>query len=235
MRANAIGDWGRFPPSAPGPHDLALVDSRRGGGILIANGGTRTHPETGREVLNPDAMEPSLAVIDPRTGRCLRQVDLGPSLRGLSIRHLAVAPDGTAAFGCQCVGGDGTDLTLLVGVLRPDGNAELLAMPEDDLAALDNYVGSVSLDASGRVLAATGRAAAPSLSGISSSGAIWVGGVSATCAGSAAASASNLFVVSSGNAGMRLTGAAPEDLAPFGDAALQRRMWDNHLLRIERA
>ncbi len=36
--------------------------------LVVANGGLRTHPDTGRETLNPDDMSPNLALIDLATG-----------------------------------------------------------------------------------------------------------------------------------------------------------------------
>jgi hypothetical protein len=224
---------GEMPTCGPGPHDLALVPGAAAPAILIANGGTRTRPESGREILNPDEMEPSLAIIDPRTGACLVKAELGAALRGLSIRHLAVAPDGTAVFGCQCEMEDGAEPPLLVGVLDRNGRAELIGMPDDDLAALDNYVGSVALDASGRLVAATSpRGSTIAFFDLAERRYVGRRRLSDVC-GVAAAGPPDLFVVTSGNAGVRWAGTARGDLATFGGAALQRRMWDNHLLRIE--
>src|SRR5437762_1492329 len=47
-----------------GPHDVVLMPD--GITLAIANGGLRTLPESGREVLNPDDIQPNLTFIDPR-------------------------------------------------------------------------------------------------------------------------------------------------------------------------
>jgi uncharacterized protein len=223
---------GEAPTFGPGPHDLALLDRPHGGGLLVANGGTRTHPESGREILNSDTMEPSLAVIDLRSGDLEHQVELGPALRGLSIRHLAVAPDGTAAFGCQFEDRDGSNLPLLFGLLTPDGRAELLPMPEDDLAALDHYVGSVGLDASGRLLAATSpRGGTVAFWDLAARRYLGRQRMSDVC-GVAPAARDELFVVTSGNDGVRLAQLEATAPAAFGPAELRQRIWDNHLVRV---
>lgn len=219
------------PTHGLGPHDLALLP---GGPILIANGGTRTQPGTGREILNPDAMAPSLVLLDPASGRALLKADLGPALRGLSIRHLAVAGDGEAVFACQWEGAP-EDGPLLVGVLPRGGPPRLLPMPEDDLAALDNYVGSVALCGAERVIAATsprgntvaffergsgrylGRRRMPDVCGVAP-------------AAPAAGAAAGLFVVTSGHAGVATLGALDgQALRRLGGSDLAARAWDNHV------
>lgn len=213
-----------------GPHDLAFRPDAIGGGILVANGGIRTAPESGREMLNPDAMEPSLAVVEPRSGRVLHRIDLGPKLRGLSIRHLAVAPGGAAAFGCQYTGED--DMPPLVGVLTPDGAVRFLDMPEDDLASLNNYIGSVRLDASGRLCAATSPQGSMTAYWDLADGRYLGRQRMSDVCGVAPGSAPETFVLTSGNAGVRVARPGPQDLARLGGSALDAWMWDNHLVRL---
>ncbi len=55
---------GEMPTHGLGPHDLAFLPGRETRHIVVANGGTRTQPGSGREILNAEAMEPSLAVVD---------------------------------------------------------------------------------------------------------------------------------------------------------------------------
>ena len=59
----------------------------------MANGGIRTHPDTGRAKLNLDAMTSSLAVLDTADGGLVRSQSLGERLRRLSIRHLDIDRD----------------------------------------------------------------------------------------------------------------------------------------------
>lgn len=220
---------GELPSFGIGPHDLAF---RPGGTrLVVANGGLRTHPDTGREILNPDSMAPSLAVIDTASGECLDSQALGPALQGLSIRHLALAPDGTAVFGCQWQG-DPFDLPPLVGILPPDGAARFLEMPEDDLASLQNYVGSVGLDAAGAIAAAT--------SPIGGVAAFWdledgryLGrrALSDVC-GVAPVAEAGAFLLTSGNAGVQRADLAEPRLAAIGAPALNDWSWDNHVLLL---
>ena len=223
---------GEMPTHGLGPHDLGLLQS---GTMLVANGGTRTQPETGREILNPETMRPSLAVVDLKGGDPRHVVELGPELRGLSIRHLAIAADGQAAFACQWEGAP-DEGPLLVGLFDPDGRARFLEMPEDDLAALDNYVGSVALSGSERIVAATspkggtvafwerasgrylGRRKLPDVCGLA--------------AAAPGLGASELFVVTSGHGGTYLAGAGSRDLSRFGAPVLGREAWDNHVLPL---
>lgn len=221
-----VGEWNSF---GVGPHDLA--PRPRAGGLVVANGGIRTHPETGREMLNRDAMEPSLAVLDPRTGECAAKVDLGVEYLALSIRHLAVACDGTVFFGCQFEG-DPFDLPPLVGAMSPDGRARFLDMPDEDLASLDNYVGSVALDRSGEILAATSpRGGMVAFWDCVSGRYLGRRPMSDVC-GVAPAAVPGAFILTSGNAGVALTRLPFGDLARLGPPELSRRIWDNHILVV---
>lgn len=135
-----------------GPHDLALgLDGRS---LVIANGGLLTHPDSGRAKLNLATMEPSLAVLDLRSGAALRRLVLPRELHQLSIRHLAVTSDGTIGFGMQYEGPAG-DTVPLAGIWAPDGTVALL--PQDHAAPAEtrNYVGDLAIDATGRYLAAS--------------------------------------------------------------------------------
>lgn len=135
-----------------GPHDLALAPDGRS--LAIANGGLLTHPDSGRAKLNLSTMQPSLAVIDPRNGEAARRLVLPRELHQLSIRHLALGPDGTIGFGMQYEGPAG-DPVPLAGTWAPDGSVALL--PQDHAAPADtrNYVGDLAIDATGRFLAAS--------------------------------------------------------------------------------
>jgi hypothetical protein len=146
-----------------GPHDVAFLPD--GKTLVVANGGLRTLPETGREILNKDDMKPNVAFIDGTHDQTLAIFELGPQQRALSIRHMAIARDRTVAFGCQYQG-DANALPPLVGTVSATGKVALFDMPEVELLGMANYVGSVSLDSSEEVVAATVRKAAASLYGI---------------------------------------------------------------------
>ena len=84
------------------PHDIALLGDGRT--LIIANGGIRTHPDSGSDELNLAEMQPSLLYVDTETGDLVEQQRLPPALHQLSIRHLAIAGNDTVVFGCQIAG-----------------------------------------------------------------------------------------------------------------------------------
>ena len=211
---------GEFKSGGIGPHDLSLLgDGHR---MIIANGGLKTLPETGREVLNSDDIAPNLAVLDLSNGTIEGVVELDRAYKKLSIRHLAKTSDDRIVFACQHQG-DADELPPLVGTLDRQGKTRLFDAPEEAMARLNNYVGSVALDESGSVIAAT--------SPIGGTAALWsidgnylaAARISDVCG---VARHRNGFLMSSGNAGVR-------DVATDGKAAetavLRNWVWDNHL------
>jgi len=143
---------GEFPTHGTGPHDLSWLAD--GATLVVANGGILTKPETGRAKLNRAEMAPSLAYVDARDGRLLREFRLAPALHRLSIRHLARAADDTVAIAMQFEG-DAEALVPLVGIQRGDDEIQLLSAPEAALRKMDNYCGDICLDVSGRTIAAS--------------------------------------------------------------------------------
>lgn len=221
---------GEQPTHGVGPHDTGFLPD--GKTIVVANGGAKTDPASGREILNKHAMTPSLSLFDATTGDLRHKIDFGPELSGLSMRHLAVAPDGEVVFASQYEG-DLDEMPPLVGTLTPDGKTRFLEIPDRDLASLNSYLGAVQLDRSGRLIAATsprggfivfwdresgrylGRAPLPDVCGVA-----------------AAPEKDGLFVVSSGNSGVRMADATRHDVAHVGGSDLYKFMWDNHIEMI---
>jgi hypothetical protein len=217
---------GEQPTHGIGPHDVAFLPGN--GLLLVANGGIRTDPATGREILNKHRMEPSLAFVDPRTGEATNKVDFGRDMTGLSIRHLAVAEDGEAVFACQYEG-EPQEMPLLVGTITPDGRTRMLAMPDEDLYRLDNYLGAVALDGSGRLICATSPRGGMAVFWDRSTGKYLGLAPMPDVCGVAAAPEAGTFVVSSGNAGVKLARAQTHDLTRVRGSDLDRYMWDNHI------
>ncbi len=143
-----IGEW---PSHGVGPHDLAILPE---GNLVVANGGILTHPDFGRAKLNIPQMLPSLAVLNARSGKLLSEARLSPDLHKLSIRHLDVRADGTVLFGAQYQGPK-SDRPLLAGLRHPGGRIHLLPLPDFVRRRTQNYIGSVSFDASGSMAAAS--------------------------------------------------------------------------------
>lgn len=85
-----------FPSGGIGPHALLL---ETGGTLLVANGGILNLPETGRRKLNMGRMDSNLSRLDVRGGQLLAQHRLDDPY--LSLRHLALAADGTLGIALQ--------------------------------------------------------------------------------------------------------------------------------------
>lgn len=85
-----------FPSGGIGPHALLLEPD---GNLLVANGGILNLPETGRRKLNVGRMDPNLSRLRVDSGTLLTQYRLSDPL--LSLRHLALAPDGTVGVALQ--------------------------------------------------------------------------------------------------------------------------------------
>jgi hypothetical protein len=142
---------GCFATAGIGPHDVVMLSDGRT--LAVANGGIDTDPN-GRDVIDLPAMRPSLAYVDLRTGDILEQVELARDLRFLSIRHLALGTGDVVLFGCQWAG-ERTEHPLLVGLHRRGDPPVLLEAPADVHRRLRGYIGSVAVDSSGELLAAS--------------------------------------------------------------------------------
>ncbi|MCW1839963.1 DUF1513 domain-containing protein [Prosthecomicrobium hirschii] len=226
--ADGFRRLGEVPSCGVGPHDMALMPG--GELVAVANGGIRTHPETGRDMLNLDAMRPNLALLR-RDGGLADAFELPEAFRLSSLRHIAVAPDGTVGFGCQYVG-DPEAAPELIGVLTRSGRLELLPVPEDANMLFENYIGSVAFDASGTILAAASpKGGAVGYWDVPGRRFLGMSRLTDAC-GLAAAPASGLFMLSGGASGLRLARAETGDLARLGGSDAGRWMWDNHLLTL---
>ena len=143
---------GELPAYGVGPHDLALLSDGRT--VVIANGGIQTHPDRGREELNLADMQPSLVYVDIETGDLLEAQKLPASLHQLSIRHLTVAQRDSVVFGCQYRGPE-EDAPPLLGFHRRGELPVIVPAPTPTQSALRNYIGSVTADADGGIVAAS--------------------------------------------------------------------------------
>ena len=152
---NATGGFrriGEIPTYGIGPHEVILLAD--GKTLAIANGGIETHVETGRQKLNVESMEPSLAFVDAETGTLLAQHKQARDVHKLSIRHVAADAKGRVWFGAQWEG-ETAETPELVGYAGIDTPVRIL---ESDIplgAALAGYIGAVAIDGDKRVLAAS--------------------------------------------------------------------------------
>lgn len=131
------------------PHEAAWLPD--GHSMLVANGGIMTHPRSFRRKLNVPTMDPSLCVIDAGSGKCREQWRLPDHL--LSIRHLAVAADGTAVAGLQYEG-EPASAPGIAAIYRPGAGLRLLTAPTSQRSQFRGYVASVSLSEQQQLVAA---------------------------------------------------------------------------------
>lgn len=144
---------GDLPSGGIGPHEIRRVPGAET--LVVANGGLRTHPDQGRANLNLTTMRPNLSLIDPGAG-LVAQVESPPEWRQASIRHIALAPDGTVAAALQWEG-EPTDSAPLMAIWRPGAAAlEFPEMPTTLCLALKGYAASVAIDGGGAHAAITG-------------------------------------------------------------------------------
>jgi hypothetical protein len=134
------------------PHDIALLGDGRT--MVIANGGIRTHPDSGATELNLPDMQPSLVYVDVETGDLIEEQKLAADLHQLSIRHFAVAAGDIVVFGCQFRGPE-EETPPLIGFHRRGNAPVIVPAPAATQSSLRNYIGSVTVDASGGIVAAS--------------------------------------------------------------------------------
>lgn len=212
---------GEFLSGGVGPHDITLCPD--GTTAVIANGGLRTDAVTGRDMLVEGDAPPGLVRADIASGKIRDRFGLPSGLRKLSIRHLAAREDGTIAFGCQHQG-SAEDMPPLAGLLSPGGRLTLLESPEEELARMKNYVGSVSFNRDGSLLAATSPHGNQVMLWSGADGRFVTSIAKTDVCG--VAPLDDGFIASSGNSGIEPLGVSG------GKPVLLGFIWDNHLLRL---
>jgi hypothetical protein len=212
------------------PHEISLLPD--GETLVVANGGILTDPDAPGIKLNIRDMRSSLAYIGSRDGRIRHVAQLPDKLSQLSLRHLAVAPDGLVAVVMQYEG-PSSDRVPLVAFNRPGEPLRAVAFPDRVLGRLRNYCGSAAFDATGQVLATT--------SPVGGIAALWDRGAS-SCLGyveiidgcGLASAGDDRFIVTSGQGGAYAVTAesAAVARAPVSSQFLVDGRWDNHMLRL---
>lgn len=129
-----------------GVHQLLWMPD--GESIVIANGGIRTEADS-REMLNLNNMEPSL-VLMKRTGELISKEFLADQMN--SIRHLAIAKDGTI-IAVQQYEGDKRDKVPLVAIKRPNQPFVPFPITEEQRSVMNQYAASVAINSDLRLVA----------------------------------------------------------------------------------
>src|SRR5258707_2119735 len=142
----ATGRWLRaWSSQGIEPHE-AIVDATRHR-LIVANGGILQRHAVGD-------VDSSLLALDLTTGQVISKATLPEDLTSLSMRHIALASNGTVAFAMQDQDPQ-SDLRPLVGLMNRVGQLHFLDIPQDIATTLRGYVGSIAIDAASRVVCAT--------------------------------------------------------------------------------
>lgn len=202
-----------------GPHQLLWMPD--GETLAVANGGIRTEADS-REMMNLDAMEPSLVLMH-RDGTLLSKEQLPQTMN--SIRHLAVAADGTVVSGQQYEG-DPLDAVPLVAIKRPGRPFEPFPLDEAQRQTMNQYTASLAINDELRLLAVTAPRGNKVFIWELDSARLRQEIHLPDCAGVAAVK--NGFVVSSGQGRCRQLDCTGSRIAS-SPLALPAGLWDNHL------
>lgn len=144
---------GSFSSGGIGPHDMLLRPQDGTMHLVVANGGIETHPDSGRAKLNLPEMRPNLSLL-ALDGTLQDQMELPHDLHLNSIRHLALASDGTIGFAMQWQGDLGADVPI-VGLYLPGGPVRLMAEDDPRLRNLQGYGGSIAFTQDSQQVAVT--------------------------------------------------------------------------------
>ncbi len=196
VRDAATGsEQARWEAGGIGPHDLTYA--KDGARLVVALGGLLQEPDVRSPPLNAGVVDSSIVELDPKSGKLLARHKLAADMASLSLRHLALAPDGeTIAFGVQDQ--DLTEVRPVMGILRAGRGIELLPLPADNPNAFRGYIASVAIDAGGRFIAATSpRGGVIGLWSLSNGRCLGALHLADVC-GLAADAAANFFWVTSG-------------------------------------
>ena len=217
-----------WSPEGIEPHELLFAkdDSR----LVVALGGLIKDGGVSGPAFNPGGVNSAIVEMDARTGRVLRRHKLKPEFASLSLRHLALAPDGKAV----AVAMQDQDLSAprpLVGVLELGKEIELLPMPDAAQCDFRGYVGSIAFDASGEFIAATSpRGGVVGLWSASTRN--WIGGLALPDAcGLAAGNSPREFWATSGYGDILNITATPQGLSVTSKWRAAAS-FDNHVIRI---
>ncbi|MEB0091088.1 DUF1513 domain-containing protein [Pseudomonas sp. CCI4.2] len=129
-----------------GPHQVSWMPD--GETLVVANGGIRTEAES-RIEMNLNAMQPSLVLMQ-RDGALLSKETLRQPMN--SIRHLAIASDGTVVSGQQFMG-DAQDCAALLAIKRPGNPFVAFPVADHQRRAMNHYTASVAIHSELRLVA----------------------------------------------------------------------------------
>ncbi|TBR45041.1 DUF1513 domain-containing protein [Marinomonas agarivorans] len=135
-----------------GPHELHLLTDTI---LVVANGGLQTHPQTERRILNIESMHSNLAFIDLNSGQLLSTKALPAKWQKLSLRHIDVTPNKEVVIGFQHQGNKFDNVPLIGKTSLENEQIDIMPMPAQIQQRFQQYCGSVAIDQSGQILAAS--------------------------------------------------------------------------------
>lgn len=136
-----------------GPHEIMLLAD--GKTIAAGNGGLDTTPDAGRENLNVEGMQPSLAFVDAGSGKLLAKHELTGDLKSLSIRHVTEDASGVVWFGGQWEGNASQTPPQIVGSAGLEQPLKLVEPQNQGGDDLKGYIGAMAVSSDGRYIAAS--------------------------------------------------------------------------------
>ena len=202
-----------------GPHQLAWMPD--GQTLVVANGGIRTEADS-RTPINPDQMESSLVLLT-RNGELLSKEQLPQ--RQNSIRHLAVAADGSIVT-AQQYQGDPANKAALLAIKRPGQALQAFAVGEAQRMAMQQYCASVAINSELRLIALSAPRGNRLFIWDMDSCQLRLEEHLPDCAG--VASSASGFIASSGVTGCRAYDCRTTAIQSQ-PLALPAGLWDNHL------
>ncbi|WP_437883514.1 DUF1513 domain-containing protein [Pseudomonas sp. LRF_L74] len=202
-----------------GPHEVAWMPD--GETFVVANGGIRTEAES-RVEMNLHAMEPSL-VLMRRDGSLISKETLAQQMN--SVRHLAVARDGTILAAQQYMG-DSADRSELLAIKRPGDAFQAFPVADRQSLAMTHYTASVAVHDDLRLVALTAPRGNRFFIWNLDTTELRLDAPLADCAGVGAVK--DGFVVTSGQGRCRLYDCRSQEIAAQ-PLELPAGLWDNHL------
>lgn len=214
-----LSHQGELSTHGIGPHQVSWMPD--GETLVVANGGIRTEAES-RVEMNLDAMQPSLVLMH-RDGSLISQETLPQTMN--SVRHLAIASDGTIVAGQQFMG-DTNEPADLLAIKRPGQAFQAFPLGDEQRLAMSQYTASVAVHDTLRLVALTAPRGNRFFIWDLDSGALRLDAPLPDCAGVGAVQ--NGFVVTSGQGRCRLYDCRTANIA-VQPLNLPAGLWDNHL------
>lgn len=133
-----------IPGHGLGPHGMRI--SADGKMLIVASGGLRTHPSSGKFYFDMNKMRSAVLFIEVATGKLIARREI--PIHRLSIRNIYFVDDNRLLVTSQYYGK--REMPKIVGLIEFDqnhiGDIEMLDIDEDNLWLMNNYTGGTVID-----------------------------------------------------------------------------------------